>query len=472
MRFPIWLTLIAAVITLGLVLGVGQMLIWPERPLIASAGFSLETISPNADGIDDVTEFAYEITRNASVTVALEHPDGEQYYFRQDERRTAGEYQVLFSGVVDGYTLPGEDIGGEVLRRLIPDGEYTWRLRAVAQDDGEIAEVTGALSVVDADADLPEMIEFTVGPSEFSPNQDGVNDRVFINVVLTKDAGLTVYLVDEDGQRSYVARREEGRQAGEAGRHVFDYDGGVDIGADPPPDGDYTVVALARDDVGQEIRRTASLTIVDGGKPRAEIRGQPTGPTVVFVPQPYEERFFSSLDTGLGDLIEPPQGPETLRVGAVTVPLGDLLVFRLTVYNYGAAPIRTSGPPPGTVYEQTQRAASLGEYEQAGVWRVGIECETSELSYPWRWAIGTEDDLYTVIDPATGNEFSYLPPGAQSVVWGAVRLTEIRPTRNPQLCFAGLIHEQVEISLQNSFVDPREITIADTSPTTPAVLDE
>lgn len=461
MRLPIWLTLFAAAVTLVLVLLAGRMILQPDRPLIVSAGFAGEVINPNADGVNDVVEFSYEISRNALVSLILEDADGREYLFRQDERRVAGEYAVLFSGVVAGYTLPGEEIAGEVLRRVIPDGEYTWRLRAVADD--EEAEITGTLTVADADTDLPEMIEFTVGPARFSPNQDGIDDRVFVNIYVTKEAQLSVFLVDEAGVRSYIARREEGREEGEAGRHVFDYDGGVEIGADPPPDGTYTVIAESRDRVGQIIQRTAELTIIDGGKPRAEIYSQPTGPTVAFIAQPYEDRFFSSVD-GLGDLIAEPEGPETLSLSGVTVPVGDMLVFKLTVWNYGSTPIRTTGPPPGTVYQQTQLDASVGEYQQAGAWRVGIQCETSELSYPWRWAIGTEDDLTTEVDPRTGNTYSYLMPGERSVVWGGIRMTDLIETFNPQDCWAGLIHERVEMTLQNTNVGRREVLLADTSP--------
>ena len=40
-------------------------------------------------------------------------------------------------------------------------------------------------------------------------------------------------------------------------------------------------------------------------------------------------------------------------------------------------------------------------------------------------------------------------------------MTELVETRNPQACWAGLIHEDVEISLQNSNVGRREVELAD-----------
>ena len=461
MRFPIGLTVIAAALTLAIMLVVGTLLINPDRPLLPKAQFSLAMISPNADGVDDITEISYEVTRNAFVSLTFTNSaDGSEYLFRDHQRRAADDYQVLFSGVVGGYTLPGEEVVGEVMRRLIPDGEYTWVLRAEAQDDGEVAEITGTLVVEDADSPLPEMTSFEIGPDVFTPNQDGVTDRTMINVYLTKAAYLTVYLLGENGERVYVARREEGREPGEPGRHSFDYEGGVDIGADPPPDGTYTVIAEARDEEGQVTQRTGMLTLVNGGKPRAEIVGQPTGVDVVFDVYPYFDRYYSTMDS-LGALVAKPDTPESLSNTAITMPVGDLLVFKLTIYNYGAAPIRTTGPWPGTVYQQTQLAASLGQYDQSGAWRVGIQCETSAESYPWRWAIGTPDDLYTEVDPSNGNVYYYLAPDERAEVWGAIRMTELVKTRNPQACWAGLIHEDVEISLQNSNVGRREVELAD-----------
>ncbi|NJL57668.1 hypothetical protein HC928_22975, partial [bacterium] len=450
MRNSILLIMIAALVGAGAVVYAGNMLLQPPRDLLVTAGFSHDLITPNADGDQDITVFSYELAADALVSLSLENEAGDRYFFRDRQPRGAGQYSVQFSGVVEGYTLPGEVIAGTVLRRLIPDGVYTWQFTAVAQVDGpddsrvdgESMSLTGTLTVRDADSPLPELVEFSVFPTVFSPNQDGIADRTQVNVALTKDAELDVYLLNETGEREFMPLRDVGREPGEAGRQMYDYEGGVDIGADPPPDGLYTVVARAQDAAGQVVERRAELTIVDGGKPRAEIAAQRTGPTVIFEAQPYDERFYTDAST-TGDDVAP---PESLSIQPLTMQVGDMLVFRLRVINYGLAPIRTSGPPPGTVYQQTQTDAALGWFEQSGVWRVGIQCETSSESYPWRWAIGPEEDLVTQVAP-DGEVFYYLPPGESADVWGAIRMTEVLTAQNPQYCWAGLIHEDVEISL-------------------------
>lgn len=461
MRLSIGLVVGAAVVGMVVILLAGQALLQPDLPLITKAGFSLTTITPNADGDSDVTVFEYSLSRNAHVSLTFEAADGHEYAFRQDEARIAGDYTVNFSGVVDGYERSNENLTGEVLRRLIPDGDYTWRLIAVDNASGEQTVQSGTLVVAAADSPLPIISSFTVAPDVFTPNQDGISDRTQINVYLEKAADLQVYLVGEDGQKIYVAPREEGRKPGEAGRHLFDYEGGVDLGADPPPDGVYTVIARAQDAEGQVVQRTAQLTIKNGGQPLAEIVPQTVGADVIFAVEPYNERYYTTADSP-GALVAPPNDVQDATMAALTIPLGDMLVFKLTVENYGDVPLRTTGPPPGTVYQETQRAATLKAFDESGAWRVGIDCTTAASDYPWRWAVGTADDLYQEFDPASGNTYSYLPAGARVVVWGAIRMTEVE-ARNPQNCWAGLIHEDVEVSLYNTNVGSREVDLVDPS---------
>ncbi len=457
MRIPISLVLLASVIGLGLVIVAGQLIVDPNLPLIASAEMSLETITPNADGDDDITLFSYSLSRNAVVSIVFEAEDGTQYYFREDKARSAGDYQVFFSGVVDGYILAEEEVVGTVERRLIPDGTYTWQL--VAQEsDGAMDEVTGTLIVENADVPLPIMSIFTVGPTVFTPNQDSIDDRVEINIELQKDVEtLEVFLLGENNEKIPISARREGREPGEAGRHTFDYEGGIDLGKDPPPDGTYQVVAVAQDAEGQRMRRESMLTIQDGGKPFAEIVSQTVGVDVVFEVHPYDDRYYSTRNE-LGEVIDIPNNPDSLAFSSITMPVGEMLVFKLTIENYGDTPIRTTGPPPGTVYQQEQQAATLGWFDESGAWRVGIECQTSTTSFPYRWALGSDDILELVEHPDTGNILRYLPADEQVIVWGAIRLTEIE-ARNPQDCWAGLIHEDVEVSVRNNNVGRRSVEL-------------
>lgn len=450
--------LAGALVGAALIVLIGQALLAPAVSLITEAQFAHEVITPNADGSDDVTIFSYEITRTAAVSLVFEGAGGSRFAFREDQLRTPQRYQVAFSGVVDGFSLPDDpQIDHQITRRLIPDDTYTWRLTAVDVESGSQEERMGQIVVRDGDAPLPLISEFTVFPVEFTPNQDGIHDRTQVNVYLEKQADLKVYLLPIDGSAEpiYLTERLEDVLPGERGRHQYDYDGGVDNNADPPPDGSYVIVAEAQDVVGQNIRRSAELTIQDGGKPFAEIVPQTIGVTVVFETRPWDDRFTTTLEQP-GDLIDPPQDPDSLTRTTVSLPLGDLLVFKLTVENYSAVPLRTTGPEPGTVYRWDQRAATLGLTDEPGAWRVGLDCMSAPSDYPWRWALGSRETLDVVVDPDADVEYLYLPPGERVVVWGAVRMTEVG-TRNPQNCWAGLIHEDVEVSQVNANVGARSI---------------
>ena len=395
----------------GLLTGCGP------RPLLSEVSFSADRITPNADHDSDVLIITYNLERSAVVSIYFDDAQGNRYYFRDHVRHppsVEGPYHVYFAGVVDGYVLPGEQFEGfTVTKRVLPDGDYTWTVEATDQN-GETTCVTGTLTIAEADTALPELRGFSIYPSVFTPNRDSISDRVTINVDLKKDVEeLTVYLEGQDGTRYHVAEDETITELNAAGWHTFDYDAGVDLGADPPPDGTYTVTMEARDAVGQWTVAHGTLTIKDGGVPRAYILNAEV------------EWSTSSL------------------------PLGETLYFTLTVENDSLVPIRTSGPPPGTVYDSDQNYATLGEYEQSGAFRVAVHCETSPIDHPWRWAVGGPDDLVS-----DGKGHLYLPAGARAIVTGGIRFVDYVPARNPQYCYASLIHEDVEISAVNYRVDP------------------
>lgn len=406
-----WYVLTAALLGLALILTACG-----EQPLMSQVSIDKEVITPNADGDTDALRITYNLNRAAEVSIHFEDQRGKRYYFRRDAYRGPSveqAYQVLFSGVVDGYTLPGEQFEGfTVEKRVLQDGVYTWMVEAT-EKTGHTERVTGTLTIADADTALPELRNFTVSPPSFTPNRDGIGDRVKMNVYLSKEVeSLTLYLLGEDDTRYPVSHSDHSpAREGEPGQHLFDYDAGVDHGAEPPSDGTYPVVMEAQDAMGQWTSATNTLTIEEGGVPRAYI---------------YNAE------------VEWP---------ASEITLGDTLYFTLTVENDGTAPLRTSGPPPGTVYESNENYATLEEDTQSGVFRVGIHCENEPINYPWRWAVGDESALVE-----RGGQV-YLPVDSKAVVTGGIRFVDVGGARNPQYCWAGLIHEDVEISQVNTHVD-------------------
>lgn len=370
-------------------------------------------ITPNADGLEDVTRISYRLNGSANLSIYFMDEAGNRYYFRESRRRSEGNYQVDFGGVVDG--------------SMLPDGAYTWVVEAVADSGASISD-TGALTIQAADTEKPQLQNFTVFPQVFTPNRDGINDRVDINYYLTKEAQVSVYLVAPDKETRYpIAEVERDVRPGEPGFHTYDYEGGVDLGAEPPPDGLYIVYAEAVDRVGNRTVATNTLTISEGGVPRADIVSG-------------EVTFYN---------------PET---NDQIVPLGQTLAFTLTVENFGNVPIRTTGPSSGEHYRSDENFNAKGVYESSGAWRVGIDYEGNPSdAYPYRWAVGNLNELEQRV--INNNVEYFLMPGQRAVITGSIQIVGVPADSSRVTFWGGLIHEDVQVELFNDHVDPQPIVI-------------
>ena len=398
-------------------------------PLLSDVTVAPNAISPNADGKDDVTLVNYRIGRPAQVSIYFVDQAGNRHYFREAERRSPGKYNVYWSGVInDPQVQPVA--GGDMLveSRVLPDGAYAWVVEAT-DDAGRTDKAEGQISLTGADTTLPEIHNFTVVPQVFRPNQDGLrDDRISISYYLTKDAERSqVYLEPahtlpgEPKLKYPIAEKVSVSTAkpGEAGYHGYDYDGGVDLNAEPPPDGDYVIYAEAEDKIGNRVVVSSTLRIEEGGKPRAEVTG--------------------------GDIDW--QGEMSRVVG---VPLGQTLCFTATVENIGPVPIRTAGPWPGQKYKFSENyntlAAREGDqswYQQAGVWRFGVNFDTTGVDFPFRWAVGRKEDLEErIID---GTPQYYLLPGKRGLVSGCIEFDQVPPV-GTNFWWGGLIQEFVQVA--------------------------
>ncbi|MCW5852107.1 MAG: hypothetical protein KIT87_18685 [Anaerolineae bacterium] len=387
------------------------------------------TISPNADGKDDLARIHYAVGRTALVTTVFIDADGQEHVWRKDERRSPNAYDGLFNGIIDG--------------RMLTDGTYTWRITATPVEGGAPSQVQGRVVIQGADQSRPDITQFTVVPAEFTPNQDGINDRVTVSYVLAKAATARVYLEDEKGRFvvSLLEQKKGPVEPGQPGRHQYDYDAGVDADAPPPPDGTYNVVVEARDSLGITVVERKPLTIREGGVPRVTIMDSALGPSVI--------------------------------------PLGATLSITATVKNIGTTPIRTQGPPPGTVYTLNQSYNSLRLPQSSGAFRLGATCDALavDLDYPYRWQLGDPSKLErrsvdgrTLLCPpgapngqcpleerAVGDKlYAYLLPGQLVQVTGQIRFTD-PPLRRTTLCYLALIQEDVRKHEES--VNPTRITV-------------
>ena len=211
----------------------------------------------------------------------------------------------------------------------------------------------------------------------------------------------------------------------------------------------------ARDRAGNAVRVTRELTITDGGKPFAEIdRGEIKW--YVMVGAERREEFNRTL----------------------SLNLGDKLCFDAIIHNYGVTPIRTAGPWPGQEYRFAENrntvamrhaeatvSAQLPKGDQSwlrqtGVWRFGINFESTGIDFPYRWAIGSQADLERREMPGYGEQW-YLLPGARGKVSGCIVIDQ-PPLLNTNLWWGGLIHE--DVATVNNDID--RITVVVEAPST------
>ena len=75
-------------------------------PVLTEVSVSPTAITPNADGIEDVTRISYHLDGSANLSIYFVDDEGQRYYFRDSRRRSQGDYQVDFGGVVEGTMLP------------------------------------------------------------------------------------------------------------------------------------------------------------------------------------------------------------------------------------------------------------------------------------------------------------------------------------------------------------------------------
>lgn len=380
-------------------------------------------ISPNADGREDVARIQYTVSGQASISIFLTDASGKRFNLRSNEQRapSPAPYELLFSGVADG--------------RLMPVGDYTWHV----ESDGSAGRqsFSGKLQIKDAIAPYPEIKDFSLSTQSLSPNRDAIDDHVYVNAFLTAPARFNVYVTGPNGYRFDVPRREGIRivQPGNGemlppGRYEFDYDGGINSNAEPPPDGAYVLIAETQDAIGQRHTLTRQITLRDSGRPQAEI----------------------TLSDG--------DGMQWSRRGTQTVlQVGDTLYFTTTVRNTGSVPIRTAGPfsdPEGkNCYKMTENWYTKGFQQEPGIFRVGVNYDGNPgADHPFRWGIGSLAELDVV--EQNGFKLYYLGINKQTVVRGCIVLDQI-PVRNPFYIFGGFIQEDVD--MVNTRVTPLQIEL-------------
>ncbi len=386
-----------------------------NAPLLSDVKITPDTISPNGDGRDDTAAIAYHVGRASSLlTITFVDEKGNAHPFRQSEPRSAGQFAAKFSGVTES-TIVLTPFYSTTQAAVLPDGTY--KVVVEVENGGAKQTIESRLTIKGGDGTPPGFGDFSVFTPSFdekfqaargakiifSPNRDGIGDRVAVSYWLTREATVAVYLLKtDDPQHAKYAISPVAKL--KSGRHDHDYEGGVDLGNTPPPDGEYIVVGEATDAIGNHAVTSKPLTVSDGGVPLAQIIRASISPS--------------------------------------TVALNGLLRIEVTVENVGTVAIRSQGPYSGTIYTTEENYNQKGFYDNPGVFRIGADFEgnTAGRQYPFRWGL-TGDTLL---------------PGQRQTVVGYIKITSA-PSKASLYYWVGLQHEQVRVV--NDKVKPTLIAV-------------
>lgn len=121
-----------------------------QAPLISNLVVSPATISPNADGIDDVAELTYGLPVTATIDVVISGPDGTVYPFVTGEPVEPGLQRHVWNGrTLDGSTLP--------------DGDYRYTLHA-RDRFGNLVERGGTIGIRGGGTPEATIIDSRIAP--------------------------------------------------------------------------------------------------------------------------------------------------------------------------------------------------------------------------------------------------------------------------------------------------------------------
>jgi hypothetical protein len=369
-----------------------------QQPLLADLPTDGITITPNGDGSNDAASITYAIGAPAHVSIWIEGADGQRWMLRDNVRRAASPDPYLLS--FDG-TVHSSDPNDPIRQSVLPNGTYSYVVQATPDDGSPVEEQRGTIEVRDAITQLP-MVEDVNVTSNFSPNEDAIDDVAYFTYRLPITSTVTINLTGSEGQViPFISDLEEGPYAQS---HLWD---GKQPNGALVASGAYTYTITARDRVGNVVERRGPITIESQG--RSEAR-------VTFV-----------------------------HIAPVEVALSDIITVTVRVKNTGNVPIRTQGPGSGFLYSTDDTYASILEHrwkdKGGGFWRVGLDWGGGH-AYPFRWAL-SERPMEQWAQP---NEWDYLQPNEEVDITGSVRI-EQRESRME--FYVGLVHEGVGYPVNN-----------------------
>ena len=235
------------------------------------------------------------------------------------------------------------------------------------------------------------MDDLRVTPAAFTPNQDGVDDRLAVTFTATEPVTVDARLLAGNEVRWLAREYAAGPGAVRLTwppplRHAPLLNRAVDR----LPAGPAQVEVAVQDKAGNRTVARREIALGESGTPRARL----TGVTIA------------------------PAAPRA----------GGTLTITATLTNTGAVTLRAAPEGPAG-YAWRENAHTLGYAAAPGTvrWGVDYSLNRSGVAYPFRWSLGRD-----------------LAPGESAAVSGTIRVDDAFPSE-PVNLWAGVIHEHNRI---------------------------
>jgi flagellar hook assembly protein FlgD len=199
-----------------------------KAPVLIASDSGLGRFSPNDDGRLDVQTINGAFSEIVSWTATIKNAAGAVVDTAAGSDSNA--FSVVWDGLVDGVA--------------VPDGTYTWSIRAVDAWLNGAATGTGSIVVDTMPANVTSISPDGTSVGVFTPNGDGVTDTIPTAVTVAEPGTILARIADTAGTtiRTWSA-------AGVAGSNILSWDGRNNSGV-YVADGDYVLNIGFRDATG------------------------------------------------------------------------------------------------------------------------------------------------------------------------------------------------------------------------------
>ncbi len=206
------------------------------KPLIDGVSPNPAVFSPKYGQIQTTSgQITFNLNRPAEVQLTIRNINGDEIYTGSKQTLSPGSHTVSWNGT-------------DKTGRIVMDGSYEIVFKTIETaynypSTTPLIWRSGTITIKDADYYIPvsRLKEIVTDASfqspSFTPDGDGINDKVTGQFTLAVPAKLSVYIANAAGAHAAFAVSE---QTFEAGTHTFEWDG-TDIMGGKVPNGSYFI---------------------------------------------------------------------------------------------------------------------------------------------------------------------------------------------------------------------------------------